>query len=62
MTVMTSHFGLLVLFALLTSIVFAVLQRDVPREQVRVGVWLFGGFVVAALVAGFLMLAIPFGS
>jgi hypothetical protein len=59
---MTSHFGLLVLFALLTSIVFAVLQRDVPREQVRVGAWLFGGFIVSAFFVGFLMMAFPLGS
>lgn len=59
---MTGHFGLLLLFAFLTSVVFAVLQRDVPREQVRVGAWLFGGFVVSAIVVGFLMMAFPIGA
>jgi hypothetical protein len=59
---MTGHVGLLVVFALLTSTVFAVLQRETPREQVRVGAWLFGGFVVSAIVVGFLMMAFPLGS
>ncbi|MCL4811640.1 MAG: hypothetical protein KJ061_04095 [Vicinamibacteraceae bacterium] len=59
---MTGHFGLLVLFAFLTSVVFAVLQRDTPREQLRIGAWLFGGFVVSAIVAGYVMMAFPLGS
>lgn len=59
---MTSHFGLLVLFALFVSAVFAVLQRDTPGEQVRLGVLLFGAFVAAALVLGWLLYPFPFGS
>ena len=31
----TSHFLLLALFAFLVSIVFAVLMRDDPRQQIR---------------------------
>ena len=52
---MTSHFGLLIVFALLVSLVFAVLLRDEPREQLRTGARMFGGFVAAALVLGWLM-------
>jgi hypothetical protein len=59
---MTSHFGLLLLFALFVSAVFAVLQRDAPGEQVRLGVLLFGAFVAAALVLGWLLYPFPFGS
>jgi hypothetical protein len=59
---MTSHFGLLMLFALFVSAVFAVLQRDTPAEQVRLGALLFGGFVVAALVLGWLLYPFPLGS
>jgi hypothetical protein len=58
---MTSHFALLVLFALLVSIVFSVLQRDAPREQLRLGVLLFGGFVLGAYVLGWLMHPLPLG-
>jgi hypothetical protein len=56
---MTSHLGLLVLFALFVSLVFAVLMRDDPREQVRLGLRMFGGFVGAALVLGWLMYPLP---
>jgi len=58
---MTSHFLYLLLFAAIVSAVFAALQRDTPREQVRFGLMLFGGFVAAAVVMGWLMLPLPFG-
>jgi hypothetical protein len=51
----TSHFLLMVVFAFLVSTVFAVLLRDDPREQVRSGARMFGGFVLAGLVLGWLM-------
>ena len=56
---MTSHIGLLVLFALLVSIVFATITRDTPREQLRFGLRLFGGFLGAALVLGWIMYPFP---
>ena len=34
---MTSHFGLLVLFAFFVSLVFAVIGRDTPRDQLALG-------------------------
>lgn len=52
---MTSHLGLLVLFALFVSVVFAVLMRDEPHEQARFGARLLGGFIGAALVLAWLM-------
>ena len=52
---MTSHLILLVVFALLVSLVFAVLLRDEPREQLRAGARMFGGFIAAALVLGWIM-------
>jgi hypothetical protein len=58
---MTDHFLLLVLFSFMVSTVFATLQRDQPREQLRLGLMLFGGFVGAALVLGWLMVPFPFG-
>jgi hypothetical protein len=51
----TSHFLLMAVFALLVSTVFAVLLRDEPREQVRTGARMFGGFVLAGLAFGWLM-------
>lgn len=56
---MTSHLGLLVLFALFASTVFATLMRDTVKEQVAFGLCLFGGFVAAALVMGWLMYPLP---
>jgi hypothetical protein len=55
----TSHFLVLVLFAFFVSVVFAVLLRDTPREQVRTGALMLGGFVAAAFVLGWLMYPFP---
>jgi hypothetical protein len=49
----------MVLFAFLVSIVFATLMRDTPREQVRTGLAMFGGFVAVAYVLGWLMYPFP---
>jgi hypothetical protein len=54
-----SHLALLVLFSFLVSLVFAVLLRDDPREQLRFGGLVFGGFVVSAVVLGWLMYPFP---
>jgi heme A synthase len=54
-----THFGLLVVFAFFVSVVFAALLRDEPREQLRTGAFLFGGFVGAALLLGWLMYPLP---
>jgi hypothetical protein len=55
----TSHFGLIVLFSVFVSLVFGVLLRDEPREQIRTGVMMFGGFIGTALVLGWLMYPFP---
>jgi heme/copper-type cytochrome/quinol oxidase subunit 4 len=55
----TSHFVLLSVFAFLVSLVFAVLMRDEPRTQLRTGALMFGGFLVAAVVIGWLMYPLP---
>lgn len=56
---MTSHLGLLVVFAMFVSVVFAALMRDEPKEQLRFGARLFAGFVGAALVLAWLMYPLP---
>jgi hypothetical protein len=56
---MTTHLGLLVLFGFFVSIVFATLMRETPREQALFGLRLFGAFVAAALVLGWLMYPLP---
>jgi heme/copper-type cytochrome/quinol oxidase subunit 4 len=57
---MKSHFLSLLLFSFFVSLVFAVLLRDDPRQQLRTGAMMFGGFIVAALVLGWLMYPMPF--
>ena len=56
---MRSHVLLLMTFAFFVSLVFAVLSKDEVREQVRVGGLMFAGFVVSALVLGWLMFPVP---
>lgn len=56
---MTTHFGLLVLFAFFVSLVFAVIARDTPRDQLALGLKYFGAFVAVGLVLGWLMFPLP---
>ncbi len=56
---MADHLLLLVLFSFFVSLVFAMLMRDEPRQQLRFGLLLFGGFIVAALALGWLMYPFP---
>lgn len=56
---MTSHLGLMLLFAVFVSIIFAVLLRDEPREQLRFGARILGGFIGAAIVLAWLMYPLP---
>jgi hypothetical protein len=56
---MTSHFGLLILFAAFVSLIFATIAKDTPTEQAKLGLSLMGSFVGAALVLGWLMRVLP---
>ncbi len=56
---MASHFLLLALFSFFVSLVFAVLMREEPREQLKFGLLLFAGFLVAAFALGWLMYPFP---
>ncbi len=57
---MKSHLLLMVLFAFFVSLVFAVIAKDDVRGQVRLGGVMFAGFIVAAVVLGWLMYPFPF--
>jgi hypothetical protein len=57
---MASHLLLLVTFSFFVSLIFAVLTKDEVRDQLRFGALLFGGFVLSAIVLGWLMYPIPF--
>jgi hypothetical protein len=54
-----SHFLLMVLFAFFVSLVFAVITKDDAREQARFGGMMFGGFMLVAVVLGWLMYPFP---
>jgi hypothetical protein len=54
-----SHLLLMVLFAFFVSLVFAVIAKDDVREQLRLGGAMFAGFVLAAVVLGWLMYPFP---
>jgi hypothetical protein len=56
---MKSHVLLMVLFAFFVSLIFAVIAKDDVRDQVRLGGVMFGGFMVAAVVLGWLMYPFP---
>jgi hypothetical protein len=49
----------MILFAGLTSAVFAVIARETPREQVRAALRMFAAFIGVAFVLGWLMYFIP---
>jgi heme/copper-type cytochrome/quinol oxidase subunit 4 len=55
----TSHFLLMALYAFFVSVVFAVLLRDQPRDQLKTGAMMFGGFIAAAFVLGWMMFPLP---
>jgi undecaprenyl pyrophosphate phosphatase UppP len=56
---MTSHLGLMIVFALFVSIVFATLMRDEPKQQLRFGAQLFAAFVVAGIALGWILYFFP---
>jgi hypothetical protein len=56
----TTHIGVMAVFSLLVSVVFAALMRDEAWEQVRFGLRLFGGFMGAGIAIGWLIYPLPF--
>lgn len=55
----TSHFLAMVLYAFFVSVVFAVLMRDDPREQVKTAAAMLAGLVAVAYALGWLMYPFP---
>ena len=56
---MTSHFGLMLVFAFFVSVVFATITKDNPREQVTLGAKMFATFIGAAIVFGWVLRIFP---
>ena len=57
---MTTHLGVMAVFAFFVSVVFATLMRDDPMEQLRLGARLFGGLVGGGVLAGWVLYPLPF--
>lgn len=56
---MTSHLGLMALFSVFVSLVFATLTRDELRDQLQFGAKLFAGFIGAGVLIGWLLYPLP---
>ena len=55
MTLQLSHFSAALVFALFSSIVFGVTQKNTRPEMIRYGVRCFFTFVAGVLAAGWFM-------
>ncbi len=54
-----SHFQALLFFALVVSVVFTLITKNEPREQVRYGIFVFLSFLAVALAVGWIMYPLP---
>lgn len=52
---MTTHLGVMILFAACVATVFGTLLRDDPSAQVRLGARIFSGLVIGAWAVGWIM-------
>jgi hypothetical protein len=57
---MTTHLGAMAACAFFIALVFAVLARDEPADQLRLGLQVFGGLVGGAIAIGWLLYPLPF--
>ena len=56
---MQSHLALLAVFSFFVSLVFAVIAKDQALDQLRFGGLMFAGFLISAVVLGWLMYPFP---
>ncbi len=56
---MTTHIGLMALFAFFVSVTFATLMRDDPRHQAALALRLFGAFMLGGIVFGWVLYPLP---
>ena len=52
---MTTHLGVMILFAACVSVVFAVVHRETAADEVRFALRLFAGLAAGAYVLGWVM-------
>ena len=56
---MTSHLGLMIVFAFFVSLVFATIQKDTVAEQVTLGAKMMATFLGTAIALGWVMRIFP---
>ena len=56
---MTSHFGLMLVFAFFVSVVFATITKDTPRDQLTLGAKMLATFIGVAIILGWLLRIFP---
>ena len=54
-----SHFSSLFVFAAIVSVVFSLINKTQPREQLHYGVFVFLSFLGVAVVVSWLMFPFP---
>ncbi len=54
-----SHFSSLFVFAVIVSVVFSLINKTQPREQLRYGAFVFLSFLGVAVVVSWLMFPFP---
>ena len=52
---MTTHLGVMVLFAACVSVVFGTMLRETPAEEVRLASRIFAALVLGAYIVGWVM-------
>ena len=57
---MKNHFLLMVIFSVLTSLVFTFIAKTGARERTKYFFYLLGSFVILSVLAGWLMYPFPF--
>ncbi len=57
---MKNHILLLIIFSVLTSLVFAFIAKKSAKARIRYFFYLFCSFVLLSIVAGWLMYPFPF--
>jgi hypothetical protein len=50
---------MMALFAFFVSLVFAVIAKETPRDQLTLGGVMFAGFMLAGIVVSWLMFPFP---
>ena len=52
---MTTHLGVMILFAACVSVVFGTLLRETPKDELRIASRIFIGMVGGAYLVGWIM-------